>query len=301
MMTRLTKKVKNKETPTKFNVLGIILLVFLIIYALSLFTPILWAVLSAFKSTSEFRINIVGLPKKWTWNFSHVFKVFYVRIYTDAGAKDIGMGMMYVYSILYALGCSFFNAFIICITAYATARFDFKLSKIIRTIVIVVMVLPIVGSLPSEIRMARLLGLYDHIWGLWIMKANFLGMYYLVFYGMFKSLPMAYTEAAKVDGAGNFRILFRIILPLVKNTFFTIMLINFITYWNDYQVPLIYIPSYPTIAYGMFIMSKTNDNGMSSVPMRMTGAILMLAPILLLFTVFQKRLLGNLTMGGIKG
>ena len=133
------------------------------------------------------------------------------------------------------------------------------------------------------------------------MKANFLGMYFLVFYATFKGLPMAYTEAAKIDGANNMRILLRIVLPLAKNTFFTVMLINFIAFWNDYQTPLIYLPSYPTIALGMYHMASTTENGMSYVPMRMTGAVLMMIPIMVLFMLFHKRLLGNVTVGGIKG
>ena len=211
------------------------------------------------------------------------------------------MGMMFVYALVYSLGCSFFNTLVPCITAYLCARFPFKFSKVIHTVVIIVMILPIIGSLPSEIQMSKTFGLYDQLWGLWIMKAHFLGMYFLVMYGNFKSLPMAYTEAAKIDGAGNMSVLIRVILPLVKNTFFTIMLINFIGFWNDYQTPLIYMPSYPTIALGMYEMTNTTENGMSRVNMRMAGSMLMLIPILALFLAFHKRLLGNLTVGGLKG
>ena len=70
---------------------------------------------------------------------------------------------------------------------------------------------------------------------------------------------MAYTEAACIDGAGNLSVLLRIILPLSRNTFFTVMLINFITFWNDYQTPLIYMPSKPTVAYGMFVIANATD------------------------------------------
>jgi multiple sugar transport system permease protein len=168
-------------------------------------------------------------------------------------------------------------------------------------IVIVTMILPIVGNLPSEITVAKFFGFYDHIWGLWLMKANFLGMYFLVFFEFFRGIPKEYTEAAKIDGAGNSMILSHIMLPLAKNTFFTVMLITFIGYWNDYQVPLIYLPSYPTAALGMYYMAYTTDNGLSTIPMRMTGAMLMLIPILIVFLIFQKRLIGNLAIGGIKG
>lgn len=299
MATKVSKKssIKNGMTP-----LTIAMLVFLCIYVVSLLAPILWALLTSFKSNTEFRINIVGLPEKWVWNYSTVFEQFKVRVNTDTGVVDIGMGLMYIYSVLYSVGCAFFNTLVPCTTSYCCARFrQWRFSKLLYSIVIVTMALPIVGNLPSEIRVAKALGLYDHIWGLWVMKANFLGMYFLVFYNSFRSMPDGFREAAKIDGAGNFRIFFNVEFPLVKNTFFTIMLINFITFWNDYQGALIYLPSYPTIALGMYNIANTPENIMSSIPMRMTGAMMMLVPILIIFLIFHKRLLNNLTVGGLKG
>ena len=297
----LRHKTKHKEQREHFTPVTIIMLVFLILYTVSLVTPLIWGAITAFKSQADFRINIIGLPKQWVWNFSFVFSKFNVSVQTAAGTKTVGMGLMYLYSILYAVGCAFFNTLIPCLTAYMCARFPYKFSKIVHTTVIVVMIIPIVGALPAEIQMSRALGLYNQIFGLWVMKASFLGMYFLVFHGIFKGLPMAYTEAAKIDGAGNLTVLLRIILPLVRNTFFTVMLINFISFWNDYQTPLIYMPSYPTVALGMFYMSTTTLNSLASVPMRMAGALLMLIPILIIYLALHKRLLGNLTMGGIKG
>lgn len=297
----LEPKIKDKAMREHFTPVTIVMLVFLIIYSISLFSPLLWGALTAFKNQSDFRVNIIGLPKQWVWNFSFVFSKFTVSVQTANGEKIVGMGMMYVNSILYSVGCAFFQTLVPCLTAYMCARFKYKFSKIVHTTVIITMILPIVGALPAEIQMAKSLMLYDHVWGLWIMKANFLGMYFLVFYGMFKSLPMAYTEAAKIDGAGNLTVLFRIVMPLVRNTFLTVMVINFIGFWNDYQTPLIYMPSHPTVALGMYYMASTTLNALSTVPMRMAGAMLMLIPILIVFLLTHKRLLGNLTMGGIKG
>lgn len=297
----LEPKIKDKAMREHFTPVTIVMLVFLIIYSISLFSPLLWGALTAFKNQSDFRVNIIGLPKQWVWNFSFVFSKFTVSVQTANGEKIVGMGMMYVNSILYSVGCAFFQTLVPCLTAYMCARFKYKFSKIVHTTVIITMILPIVGALPAEIQMAKSLMLYDHVWGLWIMKANFLGMYFLVFYGMFKSLPMAYTEAAKIDGAGNLTVLLRIVMPLVRNTFLTVMVINFIGFWNDYQTPLIYMPSHPTVALGMYYMASTTLNALSTVPMRMAGAMLMLIPILIVFLLTHKRLLGNLTMGGIKG
>lgn len=295
------QKEKAKVLKTKFSPFTIVLLIVLAAYVLSLFTLIGWALLTSFKSPNDFRTNAIGLPEKFVWNYTFVYTKFNVSVLTKSGSEVVYMETMFLYSILYSLGCAFFQTLVPCLTAYLCARFNYKFSKIVYTTVIVVMILPIVGSLPAELQMAKNTGLYDSIWGLWIMKANFLGMYFLVFYDGFKGLSMTYTEAAKIDGASNMHILIAIVLPLVKNIFFTVMLVNFIGFWNDYQVPLLYMPSYPTVAYGMYNMANTRENNLSSVPMRMTGAMLMFIPIFTLFLIFQKRLLGNLTVGGIKG
>lgn len=293
------KETRKKSSLTLFTV---ILLVFLAIYVVTLVAPFLWALLTSLKEQRDFRLNIIGLPKEWAWaNYPYVFENFSVLVDTESGQKFVGMAEQFLYAFLYSFGCAFTNTLVPCLTAYLCARFPYKLSKWVYTTVIVVMTLPIVGSLPAEVQMAKTLGLYDSVWGLWVMKANFLGMYFLMFYTVYKNMPMAYTEAACIDGAGNMSVLIRIILPLSRNTFFTVMLINFITFWNDYQTPLIYMPSKPTVAYGMFVIANATTPGLSTIPMRMAGAMLMLIPILIVFLCFHKRLIGNLTVGGIKG
>ena len=297
----MKKMRKNTLERPKWSAFRVVMLAGLLIYAVCLFLPLLWALITAFKTQSEFRLNIIGLPKNWSWNFSTIVEEFYIKVSTTEGSRNVFVGELLLNSVLYSVGCSFFGTLVPCLTAYLCGRYEYKFSKLIYSIVIVVMSLPIVGNLPAEISMATSLGIFDQIWGLWLMKAYFLGMYFLVFYNLFKSLPAAYTEAAVIDGAGNWTIMLKVIMPLAKNTFFTVMLINFIMYWNDYQTPLIYLPSHPTIALGMYRMSYTSINELATIPMRMTAAVFMLIPTLALFACFHKRLLGNLTMGGIKG
>lgn len=290
---------KKSKLEARFTPVMVILLLFLCVYVVLLVAPLVWAFITSFKEQSDYRLNILGLPEKWVWNYSFVWEKGVMPIGTTGGYATVPM--MFGNTFLYAIGCAFTNTLVPCFTAYMCARFRYRFSKIVYNTVVVVMILPIVGSLPAEVQMAINLGVYDHIWGLWLMKANFLGMYFLVFYATFKNMPMAYTEAAKIDGASNMSVLVKIILPLAKNTFATVMLINFITFWNDYQTPMIYMPSYPTIAQGVFVMAQSSDNGLATVPMRMTGTMIMFLPILAVFLVFQKRLIGNLTVGGIKG
>lgn len=295
------KKQNSTATKSRFSLFTGVLLAILIVYTAFLFILFLWAIITSFKSQADFRLNTYGFPDKLVWNYSFVLRQYKYPIQTDQGTAFVGMPMMFLYTLLYAGGCAFFATLTPCIVAYLCARFPFKFGKVINLIVIITMILPIVGALPSEIQVAKTLHIFDSIWGQWIMKANFLGMYFLVFYNVFKGIPKEFTEAAKIDGAGNMNILVRIMLPLVRNTFFVIMLIKFIEFWNDYQIPMIYLPSYPTIALGMYDMANSKSNELSTVPMKMTAAVLTLIPIMAVFLAFHNKLMGNLTIGGIKG
>jgi N-acetylglucosamine transport system permease protein len=290
---------KKKEKPSVFS---IIIVIFLLLYTAALVALLWWGLMTAFKNNlKDYRLNKVGWPKEWTFdNFVKVYNEFAMPIHN--GDDTVSFPMLFLYGFLYSLGCAFAASFVPCLTSYLCAKFDYKLSKIIYLIVVVTMILPIVGSLPAEIKMAKTLHIYNQIWGTWILKANFLGLYFIVFYNYFRSMPNAYIEAAKIDGAGNLRILFRVILPMARPLFLTVLLLNFITFWNDYQVPLVYLDDYPTVAVGMYKMAFSTVGGkVSNVPCRCAAASLMLLPILIIFLAFHKKLLGNLTMGGIKG
>ena len=243
------------------------------------------------------------------YTYKYAFKVFSYKVPIGEGVI-VHLDKLYLNSILYAGGCGLASTVVPCIAAYACARYKYKFSRIMHTTVIITMMIPIVGSQPSEIKMAVDTGIFDTFYGLWIMRANFLGMYFLMFYDICKALPTSFSEAAKMDGANNFQIFFKIALPLIKNTFMTVFLIRFIAFWNEYQVPMLYTPSYPTVAMGLNeLMSfaggaphlKKGYFDMVETPSRMAAAVLTAAPVCILFGCFQKRLLGNLTMGGVKG
>ena len=246
------------------------------------------------------------------YTYKHIFQEFtYTTIeYPNHPGGDVSMWSMYLYSILYAGGCALASTFVPCIAAYACARFKYKFSRFMHTLVVVVMMIPIVGSMPAEIALAKSLGIFNEIWGLWIMKANFLGLYFLMFYDICKALPDSFAEAAKIDGANNYQIFFQIAMPLIRNTFFTVLLIRFIGFWNDYQTPMVYMPSFPTIAFGLNdLLTKAADSVSASesgfmlaaVPSKMAAVVLTATPVCILFAIFQNRLLGNLTVGGVKG
>lgn len=323
---------KEKQKKSKFTPLAIILLVLLILYCLTILYALFWSVLTSLKiNNSVFEYSKFGFPNYSLWKtlsgtkterriaaavkaaeedggamfytYRNIWKYFYVTVSSD---NKVGMARLYLNSFMYAFGSSVTSTLVPCIAAYLCARYNFRFSKIMRNTVIVVMIIPIIGSMPSEIAMAKRLGILDTFWGLWIMKANFLGIYFLVFYDIFKAMPMAFTEAAKIDGATNMQVLIKIGLPLAKNTISTVFLIRFVEFWNDYQTPMVFMSSFPTVAKGLndLICGNLAIEGTFNpqhTPARMAAVVMTGLPVMILFLVFQNKLMSNLTMGGVKG
>ena len=80
----------------------------------------------------------------------------------------------------------------------------------------------------------------------------------------------------------------------------TIMLIKFIEFWNDYQTPVLFMPTHPTLAYGVFTMSHSTDQKLSNDPARLASCMILAIPLLILFIAFRNKILGNVSMGGVK-
>ena len=214
---------------------------------------------------------------------------------------------MFINSLLYAVGNSLARVFVLFIVAYAAARFKFMVGKIIYGIVIVGMILPVVGAQPSMIKVAQSLGLYDNFPGMYIQKANFMGMHFLILHATLAAFPKDYDEAAQIDGASNLAVMFRIMLPLSITTVATILLLNFITEWNDYATPMLFMPNHPTVAYGLQSFNggkgaagSDESTKASYTPVKIAACFLSALPTLILFIIFHNRLLTNLSIGGVK-
>ena len=288
-----------KKTIEKINWFTIIIFAFLAVYATSLLIPLIWGVINSLKAPFDYDVNRLGFPKPFTMvNFQRALKLLYAPVPSGQGSRNVLIPELALNSIFYALGCAFFQTLCCCLMAYVTQRFDWKICKIIYSVVIITMILPIIGAMPSELRILKTIGLYDSIPGGWLLRANFLGVYFLVFYETFRAIPRSFAEAAEIDGAGHFGVLFRIMLPLAAKTFGAVMLIYFVQYWNDYQVPLVYIPTKPTLTYAMYTAALSTR--ISSVPERLAVCLVVFVPIFIVFMIFQKKIMGNISMGGLK-
>lgn len=299
----------------------------LMVYALTLIAMLVWGLMTSFKSTDEFKIfgNVIGFPKpeyddgkalKFQ-NYISILKSFsfytedesYISAFfgkVSNPSVEVNFGTLLFNSFVYSILGAFFQTLTSLVVAFMCQKYKFKFSEFLYVLTLIVMTIPIVGAFPSTLTILRDLALYDSYLGMIVINVQFGGVYFFVFYAFCQGIPNTYMEAAEIDGASQLTVFIRVILPLCANVFGTVFLINFITLWNDYQTPLLYYPNHPTLAYGVYNMSVETsgaDKGFDtqSLPQRVAGCMLLVIPIFTIFMAFNKKLMGNLTMGGIKG
>lgn len=293
---------KNNRISRRMDAFQIILYVIVAVYCLSMVYVLLFGLINSLKDATDFEwLNPFGFPhKEFGWkfdNYSKVLKEFKVSS-MSMGGEEVGFMGMFVNSLLYAVFMSLFSMATQIMVAYAIAKYDFRLKPLLYGVAVIVMLLPIIGSLASEVQMADTFNFRNNLLGICLMKCKYAGLYFLVFYATFRSVSWTYAEAAQIDGAGHLKIFIEIMLPLIKSTVFAVFILLFIEFWNDYYTPMIFLPQSPTMSYGLFVFQTDNR---ASQPIQLAACLLTCLPILALFVVFKNKIMGNVTMGGLKG
>lgn len=290
---------KNKIS-RKMDAFQIVLYVIVSIYCLSMLYVLFFGLINSLKDPTDYEwLSPFGFPnKEFGWHFDNYQKVLTDFTVFTLGGKEVNFVSMFFNSLLYAVFMSLFCMATQIMTAYAIAKYDFKFKSVLYGVAVIVMLLPIIGSLASEVQMAEAFNFRNNLIGICIMKCKYPGLYFLVFYATFKGVSWTYAEAAQIDGAGHFKIFIEIMLPLIKSTAFAVFILLFIEYWNDYYTPMVFLPEAPTMSYGLFTFQTDNK---ASTPIQLAACLLTCLPILILFAAFKNKIMGNVTMGGIKG
>ena len=281
-----------------------IVFAFLIIWVVVFVFLMLWAIMTSLKGSSDFLNNSkLALPEKWVFdNYTFVIANYYVTILTESGLERVWLENMIFNSIAYALLVPLAGLVMSCWVAYLTAKFNYKFSMIVYTVVVTLLILPIVGTQVSTIVLLKRMGLFDTIFGVALLNFHFVNMNYMIVHAIFSSQPKDIEEAAILDGAGYFRIFWHVAFPSVQGIVFTWYIMGFIGHWNDAANPLIYLPTNPTLAYGVYTLEETSLQGFNYVPVRLATNLLLGITIIVVFTIFSKPLLSrmNFSLGELK-
>ena len=290
------KKITSKIFPI---LIWTLLLLWTVIFGFML----IWALTTSLKSGIDFYYNPMGLPSKQFggWQFKN-YLVAAQNIKVIDGTKTIGYWQMLGNSLLYAGGSSFLAVATACIASYCVCKFrHLRWVGWVWSIVLVTNYLPISASLAGNIKFLSDLHLYDNIFGMWLWGAGAFGGMFLFYYATWKGVSWGYAEAALVDGASHLRVFLQIMLPMTRTIFGVLFLQSFIGMWNDYMTPMIYLPSMPTIAYGSWQFQFDVTSSVADITVRLAGLVIILLPVFVLFMIFRNKLMGSLTLGGLKG
>lgn len=299
----LAKAAKASKTLSfrKYPVFSSISLVLMTIFALLIIVPLSWAIYSSFKSITDFYRNPIAFPEIWEFdNYMDALNNIEIEVTTD-GNKRVFFNMfgMAANSIWYTLLYATLPLIGDVATAYGCARYRSKWGSLMYGMVIAMMIIPIVGSTGSSLDTSRMMGAYNNplVAAIWNMKPSG-GSRFLICYSLFKGIDKAYSEAAFIDGAGNWKVFITIMMPMAKNIIMVFWVTSLIGYWNDWQSAYIYFPGHPTIAYGLWKFTRNNN---PDIPMQLAGCVILAVPMIILFAFIKDHLIGKISFGGLKG
>lgn len=244
--------------------------------------------LDSFKTKGDLVTNFTGLPKQFT-----------MESYATILLKDSFL-LYFKNSILLTLcgtaGCILLSA----MAAYGIARYQFKGKAFITGYFLIGLMVPVQVSVLPIFLMLKKIGLLNHLLGLILIYISGISMSCFIFQKFFKTIPVALEESARLDGAGDFKIFFRIIFPISKPVLSTMALITGIGQWNDFYMPMVLLGGERvkslTLAIYQYIGQFTRFMNES-----MAAVIITLIPVIVLYFVFSTQIVEGLTGGAVKG
>lgn len=274
----------NKIKPEKIG--GVLVYAFMYLFAFICIIPLLWMIRTAFIPT-ESALDLFSMTRPTLENFNRIWQA-------------APFGQYYINTILIVFGTLAVQFILITLTGYAFARLDFYGSKILFVLFLVqLMITPDVLIMPNY-RFMGTLGLIDSKLGIMLpFFSSAMGT--LMMRQTFKTIPLELEQAAKIDGCNLSNMLWRIYVPLLKNVYIAFGLISASYQWNNFLWPLVMINSVDkrplTLGLAIFAMSYETGAQWSDVT---AATCLVVAPLLIIFLIFQKQFIESFAHSGIK-
>ena len=286
----------------------IAMLIVLIVYVASLLYMYIWGFFTSLKTVRQFKTDMLWLPEgaPWEWEWNN-----YVVAYNNFESQDIigpdgipyriGFVGMFVNTLVYSLIPPFITLAFTWGMAYICSQFKYMWSsKFIVSLNLILMMIPVVGTGPSALQIWKALNLYD-TWGwVFINSIGFVGSNFIIFYAYLRTIATEMREAALIDGAGNWTIMLRIIFPLTINMFSILFVMAFIARWNDYMTMVVWLPSKPSLAYGVYRFSTNVSSGLTWPTIQVSACMILMLPVLALFIILKDKILGGITISTLK-
>lgn len=275
----------------------------LIMLAVCIIVPVAWVFLASIKQNSEFYGNPWAMPQGFHW-----------QNFVDAW-NAARMGEYMINSVLVTALALAILLVVALPAAYCLSRFKFRGSKFLNTafmaglfINVNYIVVPIFLMLrDGDVWLKKVIGsgfLLNNIFVLAVVyAATALPFTIYLLSGYFATLPHDYEEAAYIDGAGYGRAMTSIIFPMVQPSVITIILFNFLSFWNEYIISMTLMSSAQasrTLPVGLLNLMQAQQSA-AQYGMMYAGLVMVMLPTLILYICVQKKLTQGMTVGGLKG
>lgn len=279
-----------RERGDGVGVLNVFSHAFLILWAILVVFPLLWTIISAFKTDGEIFGSPWALPE--VWHFDN-----FVRAWEDAN-----IGLFFLNSGIVVAGSLVLTLLLSAMAAYVLARYTFVGNRIIYYMFIGGMTFPVFLALVPLVFVVRNLGLLDSYLGLILVYTAY-SLPFSVFFltAFFKTLPTALAESAFIDGCSHTRTFFSVMLPLARPGLISVGIFNFLGQWNQYLLPLVLNSDENkfVLAQGLAQLA-VNQGYRSDFSGLFAGLVLGMLPVLVVYAVFQRQVQAGLTAGALK-
>ena len=252
--------------------------------------PLLWVLMSSFKTTKQIFGAPFSLPT--SLNFEN-----YVSAWTTAS-----IGTYFVNTVI-VVGCALVIVMILgAMCAYYLARYEFKGSQIIYYLMLAGLTFPIFLAVVPLFNLLKSFGLLNTLPGLILTYVAFALPFTVFFlYAFFKALPQEVAEAAALDGCGPFRIFFQIMLPMAKPGMASVAIFNFLGLWNQFLLPIALNTNNKNYVLSQGMASFASQAGYDvNFGALFAAVVITVLPVLVTYIIFQRQLQGSVSPGLLK-
>lgn len=252
--------------------------------------PLVWMVLSSLKTAPEvFARPFHWLPARVQWQN-------YATVWMN---EEASMLRAFANTLYIALFSIIGQMFISSLAAYSFAKINFKGKQVVFMLFLSSMMVPSQLTIIPRFMLFKTIGLYNNLWAI-ILPAFFGATSIFMLRQFYMGLPNDLIEAAKIDGAGHLRIFLRIMLPLTKAALMSLIILTFISSWNEYMAPLIFLVKKElyTVSQNIqwYMLDEFKEHNLT-----MAAATSAIVPVVILFIVGQKYFVEGIATSGVKG
>jgi N-acetylglucosamine transport system permease protein len=263
--------------------------ILLIIWSAIVVLPLLWTLMTSFKTTREIFASPFSLPS--SFNFDN-----YVSAWNTAG-----IGAAFLQTILVVGSALVLVMLLGAMCAYILARFDFPGNRVIYYLMLAGLTFPIFLAVVPLFFTLQGFGLLNTTPGLILTYVAFALPFTVFFlYAFFKTLPEEIAEAAAVDGASEWRTFFQVMLPMARPGLASVAIFNFLGLWNQFLLPQALNPAnVPVLSQAMAQFNSTAGYEVNFGAL-FAGVVITVAPVLVVYLIFQRQLQGSVSQGTMK-